>query len=129
MKNPTLLPLSTDTQAVEYNDTKESSGPNTYSWRSVGSTRSRLAYVLPLLFFVAVLHRVSPYRREEGFRIPATSPESYYTKISEPRDVCPGQGNATSYSGYIGLKGDTEEKPKRSFFWYVIPYMTLILIR
>ncbi|PBK87045.1 alpha/beta-hydrolase [Armillaria gallica] len=23
-----------------------------------------------------------------------------------------------SYSGHIGLKGDTEEKPKRSFFWY-----------
>ncbi len=22
-----------------------------------------------------------------------------------------------SYSGHIGLKGDTEEKPKRSFFW------------
>ncbi|KAK0454382.1 hypothetical protein EV421DRAFT_1896306 [Armillaria borealis] len=23
-----------------------------------------------------------------------------------------------TYSGHIGLKGDTEEKPKRSFFWY-----------
>ena len=22
-----------------------------------------------------------------------------------------------TYSGHIGLKGDTEEKPKRSFFW------------
>lgn len=34
--------------------------------------------------------------------------------------LCVGMyGKSVSHSGYIGLKGDSTDSPKRSFFWYV----------
>ncbi|KAJ6614245.1 alpha/beta-hydrolase [Mycena sp. CBHHK59/15] len=44
---------------------------------------------------------------------------SFYFNISEPRNVCMDVKNRTaSHAGHIGLKGDSEDSPKRSFFWY-----------
>lgn len=36
-------------------------------------------------------------------------------------EICPGlDGRGTSHSGYIALKGDSEEHPKKSFYWCVL---------
>lgn len=40
----------------------------------------------------------------------------FYHSVKTHDDVCVG---GVSHSGYIGLKGDSEEQPKRSFFWCV----------
>lgn len=37
----------------------------------------------------------------------------YHTPV-KPTGLC-----GVSYAGHIGLKGDSEEQPKRSFYWYV----------
>ncbi|KAF8877885.1 alpha/beta-hydrolase [Infundibulicybe gibba] len=44
---------------------------------------------------------------------------SFYSSIQRDVNVCKSiDGRTTSHSGFIGLKGDTEDRPKRSFFWY-----------
>ncbi|KAJ7622407.1 alpha/beta-hydrolase [Roridomyces roridus] len=45
------------------------------------------------------------------------SPRSFYHRVHKPEGIC-GNSSAVSYAGHIGLHGDTEESPKRSFFWY-----------
>ncbi|KAJ7461971.1 alpha/beta-hydrolase [Mycena latifolia] len=48
-----------------------------------------------------------------------SNPTSFYTNIASPKDICPAtRGPSISHSGYIGLRGDSEATPKRSFFWY-----------
>lgn len=43
---------------------------------------------------------------------------AFYSNVTAHSDLCVGYyGEAVSRSGYIGLKGDSEENPKRSFFW------------
>ncbi|KAJ7174399.1 alpha/beta-hydrolase [Mycena filopes] len=43
----------------------------------------------------------------------------FYHNISSVEGVCPSVKNSTvSYAGHIGLVGDTDTSPKRSFFWY-----------
>lgn len=47
------------------------------------------------------------------------SPFYHHVVVTDP-NICPAiNGKGVSYSGHIGLKGDTEAEPKRSFFWYV----------
>ncbi len=42
----------------------------------------------------------------------------FYRNVSTHEDLCIGlYGKAVSHSGYIGLKTDSDENPKRSFFW------------
>ncbi|EKM53860.1 uncharacterized protein PHACADRAFT_184904 [Phanerochaete carnosa HHB-10118-sp] len=41
--------------------------------------------------------------------------DSFYHSAKTHDDLCVG---GVSHSGYIGLEGDSEGKPKRSFFWY-----------
>lgn len=43
-------------------------------------------------------------------------PEPFYHSVMTHEDVCVG---GVSHSGYVGLEGDTEDAPKRSFFWCV----------
>ncbi|KAJ6539719.1 alpha/beta-hydrolase [Mycena capillaripes] len=44
---------------------------------------------------------------------------TFYANITSPTGVCTSpQGPAVSHSGYIGLLGDSEATPKRSFFWF-----------
>lgn len=40
--------------------------------------------------------------------------EAFHSSVKTHDDLCVG---GVSHSGYIGLKGDTEDTPKRSFFW------------
>ncbi|KAJ7250057.1 alpha/beta-hydrolase [Mycena haematopus] len=45
--------------------------------------------------------------------------DRFYANITSPTNICTSpQGPSVSHSGYIGLKGDSETTPKRSFFWY-----------
>lgn len=47
--------------------------------------------------------------------------DAFYRNITTITDgLCPGiNGPGVSHAGHIGLHGDTESHPKRSFFWYV----------
>ncbi|KAJ7751522.1 alpha/beta-hydrolase [Mycena maculata] len=50
---------------------------------------------------------------------PDSSVPSFYSRISTVESVCLGLNNRTvSHAGHIGLAGDSDESPKRSFFWY-----------
>ncbi|KAJ7354087.1 alpha/beta-hydrolase [Mycena albidolilacea] len=43
----------------------------------------------------------------------------FHFNITSPKDICPAiKGPAISHSGHIGLKGDSDNAPKRLFFWY-----------
>ncbi|KAJ7643133.1 alpha/beta-hydrolase [Mycena polygramma] len=43
----------------------------------------------------------------------------FYFRVSEVKGICLGVTNRTvSHAGHIGLDGDSEDAPKRSFFWY-----------
>ncbi|KAJ7364872.1 alpha/beta-hydrolase [Mycena albidolilacea] len=43
----------------------------------------------------------------------------FYSNVTSPTHLCSSpQGPTVSHAGYIGLKGDSETVPKRSFFWY-----------
>lgn len=42
--------------------------------------------------------------------------EPFYFLVNTHDDLCIG---GRSHSGYVGLKGDSEDTPKRSFFWCV----------
>ncbi|TFK38819.1 alpha/beta-hydrolase [Crucibulum laeve] len=45
--------------------------------------------------------------------------DQFYSNITSLTGACTGVNNGSiSHAGHIGLKGDTPEKPKRSFFWY-----------
>ncbi|KAF8215114.1 Alpha/Beta hydrolase protein [Mycena galopus ATCC 62051] len=45
--------------------------------------------------------------------------DRFYANITSPTNLCTSpQGPSVSHSGYIGLEGDSENTPKRSFFWY-----------
>ena len=56
----------------------------------------------------------------------------YHTFARVPDHTCPSVVPGTpSYSGYIGLQGDSEETPRRSFFWLVRgrSLKTLVMMR
>ncbi|KAF7348179.1 SET domain-containing protein [Mycena sanguinolenta] len=58
---------------------------------------------------------------EQGFKIHFlhSREDRFYVNITRPTNICPSpQGPSISHSGYIGLNGDSETEPKRSFFWY-----------
>ncbi|KAJ6582108.1 alpha/beta-hydrolase [Mycena capillaripes] len=47
------------------------------------------------------------------------SAASFYHRVSDVKGVCAGVTNSSvSHAGHIGLHGDSEQSPKRSFFWY-----------
>lgn len=58
---------------------------------------------------------------------------AFYSTHIRPVGLCEGvDGKGESYAGYIGLKGDTETTPKRSFYWGVhhrkTPFITRLTI-
>ncbi|KAJ7709684.1 Alpha/Beta hydrolase protein [Mycena rosella] len=61
------------------------------------------------------------YTASIGFRYTqhrGTAPSKFYANVTQPRGICAGvRGDAASYAGYIGLAGDAEDTPRRSFFW------------
>ena len=44
----------------------------------------------------------------------------FYHTVNTHDDLCVG---GISHSGYIGLKGDSEESPKRAFYWSVFVHL------
>jgi hypothetical protein len=54
--------------------------------------------------------------------------EPHFASKSTHEEVCGGvDGRGVSHSGYIGLKGDSEENPKRSFYWCVLIHSVFVL--
>lgn len=52
--------------------------------------------------------------------------QPFFWTANKPTGVCTGEnGKGTSYSGHIGLKGDSEELPKRCVFFFLSHYMVL----
>lgn len=44
--------------------------------------------------------------------------DAFYASVTSPKTICSGiNGTSISHSGYVGLNGDSEGKPKRSFYW------------
>ncbi|KAJ6585473.1 alpha/beta-hydrolase [Mycena capillaripes] len=55
----------------------------------------------------------------QKWNLAQTRTGTFYTNITSPTGVCPSpEGPGVSHSGYIGLRGDSEAAPKRSFFWF-----------
>ncbi|KAJ6551779.1 Alpha/Beta hydrolase protein [Mycena capillaripes] len=53
------------------------------------------------------------------WRVSEGKTDLFYANVTSPKGICPAvDGPAISHSGYIGLKGDSDAKPKRLFFWY-----------
>ncbi|KAJ7748278.1 alpha/beta-hydrolase [Mycena maculata] len=50
------------------------------------------------------------------FRIHRQASPSFYHHVRKAVKICPNA--SVSHAGHIGLQGDTEDVPKRSFFWY-----------
>ncbi|KAK7018142.1 Alpha/Beta hydrolase protein [Favolaschia claudopus] len=45
--------------------------------------------------------------------------QPFYAHVKTVENICPAvDGPGISHSGHIGLKGDSEDSPKRLFFWY-----------
>ncbi|KAK7018143.1 SET domain-containing protein [Favolaschia claudopus] len=45
--------------------------------------------------------------------------QPFYAHVKTVQNICPVvDGPGISHSGHIGLKGDSEDSPKRLFFWY-----------
>ncbi|VDB96810.1 unnamed protein product [Peniophora sp. CBMAI 1063] len=56
--------------------------------------------------------------RSESSHPPDFQPDFYHHINFVGNDICPSVwGNTSSYAGYIGMKGDSDDKPKRAFFW------------
>ncbi|KZV74022.1 alpha/beta-hydrolase [Peniophora sp. CONT] len=72
----------------------------------VGSARSsHSGSALPGLSFLSSLNT------------PASPPDDFFHTSARTDELCPSVADASSYSGWIGLEGDSDEVPKRSFYW------------
>ncbi|KIK71657.1 hypothetical protein GYMLUDRAFT_90523 [Collybiopsis luxurians FD-317 M1] len=82
------------------------------------------AMCLSILAVALFTWRSSSIRSRSVFNLdshsPAPSSSSFFYNISSAAgSLCPGVGFDTpSYSGYVGLEGDTKSSPRRSFSWY-----------
>ncbi|KAI0341788.1 alpha/beta-hydrolase [Trametopsis cervina] len=67
------------------------------------------------LWYILRLQRESPPSRDD------TTSDSldFFHNVTQPRGICVSPtGHDVSYAGFIGLNGDTDVTPKRSFFWF-----------
>lgn len=63
-----------------------------------------------------VLNLLVAVRQGDGI----TRDIGFYHSVSKADELCFGvHGPAPSIAGWIGLTGDTDANPKRSFFWCV----------
>ncbi|KAJ7685955.1 alpha/beta-hydrolase [Mycena rosella] len=71
--------------------------------------------LLSVILFASITFVAYP----AGFSIRASrpSPGSFYHNVRKPVGIC-ANVSSVSHAGHIGLKGDTNSAPKRSFFWY-----------
>ncbi|KAF7340163.1 SET domain-containing protein [Mycena venus] len=78
---------------------------------SASRLRWLVACVLGLAWFLCSSSRTWNFSH---FKI-----DPFYANITGQTNICASPyGPVVSHSGYIGLRGDTESTPKRSFFWY-----------
>lgn len=108
-KSNVLLPLQS---SPVYENGRQAKRP----WLRIGITAIALAALgltTGLFTLNGAIGRVA-FAGKDG---QAGEMEPFYSSVKTHDDVCVG---GVSHSGYIGLKGDTEDTPKRSFFWYVI---------
>ncbi|KAF7313009.1 hypothetical protein MKEN_00985800 [Mycena kentingensis (nom. inval.)] len=79
------------------------------------TTRTRLLSIAALAI-LSTLFRFSGTLRTRPF----DPPEQFYQHLAPVKLSCAHGMNTTarSIAGHIGLRGDTEDAPKRSFFWY-----------
>ena len=105
------------------------SEPPVHSTRGHSWVRS-FRLLLVVLGFVSLLSgRVHPTSLEfvsgRSWPISFTSigwssePDDFFYTSTRTDELCPSVANASSYSGWIGLDGDSEDTPKRSFYWLV----------
>ncbi|KAI0062587.1 alpha/beta-hydrolase [Artomyces pyxidatus] len=89
--------------------------PSTNS--SSRSRRSLTSHIIGGIFLVAIVLAAAFSRAKS--KAPAQL-EPFYAHVSRPEGFCTGVDGRTlsSFAGHIGLKGDTEDQPKRSFFWF-----------
>ncbi|VDC06649.1 unnamed protein product [Peniophora sp. CBMAI 1063] len=95
--------------------------------------RTRFTLALLTVFVLWVLTISSPYTALCATRAPSSNIEHlqndgmsvysehrfYHTFSRVPDHMCPSVVPGTpSYSGYIGVRGDSEDSPRRTFFWY-----------
>jgi hypothetical protein len=92
-------------------------------------SRSRLRMVVVALaalsFSIVALARNGHLSRSllSNERSSAQGLEPFYYTVNTHDNLCLG---GLSHSGYIGLKGDSEHEPKRSFYWYVLERCCLV---
>ncbi|KAJ7165846.1 alpha/beta-hydrolase [Mycena filopes] len=78
------------------------------------ASRPRLVLGAFIITFVFIVKLVATGTEYHGL-------DAFYHNISSVEGVCPSMKNSTvSYAGHIGLVGDTETSPKRSFFCLTI---------
>ncbi|KAJ6554249.1 Alpha/Beta hydrolase protein [Mycena capillaripes] len=76
----------------------------------------RSATVITCILAAAALTLLSCHSRRQGH---PHRQRSFYHNVTEVQGVCVDVNNRTaSYAGHIGLQGDSDKTPKRSFFWY-----------
>jgi len=104
------------------NSQTASSPESFWSW-------NRLKQILAITSLLALVSWCTGFlSRLDTPRVPsAHTSKSFYSQVSPGNPVCGGvDGNAVSHAGFIGLKGDVDEKPKRSFFWFVALSLQLL---
>jgi hypothetical protein len=81
------------------------------------TSAGRKIFKLALVVFATILY-LSPWRL---WRIASSqhslSPDSFFWSRNDASSLCPGVRGNKSYAGYIALKGETADKPRRSFYW------------
>lgn len=96
-KDTHLLPVTTAPARA--------SRPMVRSWTNV------LALLVLAGFGMHQLHRATSSSR-------VLSPDSFFWTSNNASTLCPGLHGSASYSGYIGLSGDGQDAPRRSFYWF-----------
>lgn len=91
-----------------------------HSWHRVGTVLIALAALGLATCFFALTGAVTGWILfENNAGLPQTL-EQFYFSVRTHDDLCVG---GISHSGYIGLRGETEDEPRRSFFWYEYIYI------
>ncbi|KIJ32854.1 hypothetical protein M422DRAFT_70517, partial [Sphaerobolus stellatus SS14] len=82
-----------------------------------GSSKATWAIFLCLSMLVSFTLFRTMFKLEAESSSPSLG--IFHASVTSPNFTCATyDGRPTSHAGHIGLKDDTEENPKRSFFWY-----------
>ncbi|THH03727.1 hypothetical protein EW146_g10356 [Bondarzewia mesenterica] len=77
--------------------------------------RYNAATILTTLIFTGIMLTLTGHFRLQSNK---TMTEQFFWTRNDPTSLCAGaDGKGSSHSGYVGLKGDCKESPKRSFYW------------